>query len=98
MNQTGHWQLFTQHFPCISTMVRQGKLPDNYQPQDVIVLYHEGGVSSDELRVLHFLLHVWNRYEFPFELSEMMTWDSRHRKALIDWVSGRTLGTPCRYF
>lgn len=91
------WRTLAGHFPCTAALVTQGKLPQNYEPRDVIKLYAAGPVSSDERRVLLFLLHVWNRYDYPFELSEAMTWDPSHLKAFLGWISGRILGGPFLY-
>lgn len=43
-------------------------------------------------------LHVWNHHDFKFDLSDILFWDTLHKKAFFNWVNGQTLGRPCRYF
>ena len=78
-------------------LVRRERLPVDFQPTDAISLYEEA-ISTHERSILSFLLHVWNRYDFPFELSEIAMWSPEHQKAFCGWVNGGTLGQPCRYF
>lgn len=98
MNQIPDWQRLAQSFPCTARLISSGKLPENYQPSDFIELHSEGPLSTAERSVVQFLLHVWNRYEFSFELPEMMGWDLGHQEAFVEWANGRTLGRPLRYF
>ena len=92
------WRRLAGTFHAIELMVRAEKLPQDYKPDDAIFLYREVPVSTHEGAALKFLLHVWNHYDFPFELSEVAGWDPRHEQAFINWVNGQTLGRPCRYF
>jgi hypothetical protein len=74
------------------------KAPIDFEPEDLERLANKGPASLSERAVLRFLLHIWSRFEFPFELSQTAGWDAEHRHAFIDWATGRTLGEPCRYF
>ena len=106
MPPTQSWQLLANTFHAIDLLVRCGKLPADYGPEDAIFLYREVPLSTHERNILGFLLHVWNKYDFPFEsvsvpegpLSEVEGWDPRHQQAFIGWVTGKTLGRPLRYF
>ncbi len=101
MNQTNpilHWRGLAERFHCIPRMVRQKKLPEDYEPYDLYKLKKKGAATRSELAVLQFLLHVWNHQEYEFELSGMVGWDDDHRAAFADWVNGDTLREPCRYF
>jgi hypothetical protein len=91
------WQLLAKSFRITTILVRRDRLPEDYQPQDAIELCKES-LSTYEHSVLSFLVHVWNRYDFPFELSEIAGWDEEHQRAFYNWANGRTLGRPCRYF
>lgn len=92
------WRSLAGHFHYIAASVRFGKLPADFEPEDLERLAGKGPASLSERAVLHFLLHVWSRGEFPFELSQTVGWDAEHRRAFADWVNGATLGEPCRYF
>lgn len=92
------WKLLAKTFRSTDLLVHWGKLPVDFQPEDAIFLYREGPLSINERTVLGFLLHVWNHYDFPFELSETAGWDPSHQQAFAGWVSGKTLGRPLRYF
>ena len=92
------WQLLANTFHAIDLLIRYGKLPADYKPEDAIRLCREVPLSTHERNILGFLLHVWNKYDFPFELSEVEGWDPRHQQAFIGWVTGKTLGRPMRYF
>ena len=92
------WQLLANTFHAIDLLIRYGKLPADYKPEDAIFLYREGPLSTNERTILGFLLHVWNKYELPFELSDAEGWDPSHQQAFIGWVTGKTLGRPLRYF
>jgi hypothetical protein len=98
------WRILADTFRATDLLVRRGKLPADYKPEDAIFLYNEVPLSTHERNILGFLLHVWNKYDFPFELSEVEGWDPRHpppvgtRQAFIGWVTGKTLGRPLRYF
>lgn len=92
------WRALAERFHYIAASVRYGKLPADFEPEDLEYLANRGPVSLSEQAVLGFLLHIWSRVEFPFELSQTADWDGEHRRAFIDWVTGRTLGEPCRYF
>ena len=91
------WRLLARSFHITELFVRRQRLPENYGPEDAVALFKEP-LSTHERSLLSFLLHVWNRYDFPFELSEVAGWDSRHQRAFTNWANGRTLGRPCRYF
>lgn len=106
MSPLQSWQLLANTFHAIDLLIGYGKLPANYdrrkslwdKPEDAIFLYTEVPLSTHERNILGFLLHVWNKYDFPFELSEVEGWDPRHQQAFIGWVTGKTLGRPMRYF
>tara|TARA_Y100000815_G_scaffold270151_1_gene294314 strand:- start:547 stop:843 length:297 start_codon:yes stop_codon:yes gene_type:complete len=98
MSPTQTWQQLAGTFHAIDLLTRYGKLPAEYKPEDAIYLYKEVPLSTHERNVIGFLLHVWNHYDFPFELSEVAGWDPRHQQAFIGWVTGKTLGRPMRYF
>ena len=115
MSPLQSWQLLANTFHAIDLLIGYGKLPANYapkevplgyKPEDAIFLYQEVPLSTHERNVLGFLLHVWNKYDFPFAsasvpegpLSEVEGWDLRHQQAFIGWVTGKTLGQPLRYF
>jgi len=99
------WQLLAKTFQLTELLVRRDRLPENFQPEHAIALYEEP-ISTHERSILSFLLHVWNRYDFTFEsasvpegpLSEVAMWGPEHQRAFSNWVNGRTLGEPCRYF
>jgi hypothetical protein len=98
MDSIDHWRALAGRFHYIAASVRYGKLPEAFEPEDLERLASQGPASLSERAVLSFLLHVWSRREFPFELSQMVGWDADHRRAFIDWATGSTLGEPCRYF
>ncbi len=91
------WRLFAKTFHVTNLLVQRDRLPKNFLPEHAIELFEEA-ISTHERSILSFLLHVWNRYDFPFELSEVVLWGPQHQQAFRDWVNGKTLGTPCRYF
>jgi hypothetical protein len=91
------WQLLAKTFALTELLILRDRLPKDFQPTDAIALC-EGAISTHERSVLSFLLHVWNRYDFPFELSEVAMWGPDHQRAFSNWVNGETLGKPCRYF
>lgn len=93
-----NWRCLAERFHCITMMVWQKKLPNNFEPYDLYKLKEKGAATRSELAVLQFLLHVWNHQEYEFELSGMVSWDDDHRAAFADWVNGKTLGSPSRYF
>ena len=97
MNPLPHWRAFADRFRCVTNMVHRASLPKDYEPKDLIDLCNTP-ISQNERRVFQFLLHVWNRHEFPFELSEIIGWDEQHHQEFINWVTGQTLNQPCRYF
>ena len=98
MSPLQSWQLLANTFHAIDLLVRCGKLPADYGPEDAVFLYKEVPLSTHERNIVGFLLHVWNKYDFPFELSEVEGWDPRHQQAFIGWATGKTLGRPLRYF
>lgn len=91
------WRTLANTFALIELLILRDRLPEDFQPADAITVYEEA-LSTHERSILSFLLHVWNRYDYPFELSEVAVWGPDHQRAFINWVSGRTLGKPCRYF
>ena len=93
-----HWRQFAESFPALAKLVRNGTLPTQYKPADLDQLRDKIPFTNNEHTVFQFLLHVWNRYDFEFELSQMLCWDLPHRQAFLDWYTGRTLGQPSRYF
>lgn len=93
-----HWRLLAEHFPALAKLVANGSLPPDYQPSDLDRLRRQVPFTDNEQNVFQFLLHVWNRYDYEFELSQMLCWDLKHRQAFLDWYTGRTLGSPSRYF
>ena len=98
MTQTQAWRTLANSFHHLPRIIQGGKLPANYTPQDMIEAYRSEPLSTSERSLFSFLLHVWNRYEFQFDLAEICFWDDGHRNAFLSWVNGKTLGTPCRYF
>ena len=97
MSPAQAWRILAKSFNITSRFVQFQRLPEDFSPEDAIAL-HEEPISTHERSVLSFLLHVWNRYDFPFELSEVAGWTEQHQRAFSNWASGRTLGRPCRYF
>lgn len=97
MSQSQAWQNLAKTFALTELLIRRDRLPKDFQPADAIALYEEA-ISTHERSILSFLLHVWNRYDFPFELSDVAMWDPNHLQAFSKWVNGETLGKPCRYF
>ena len=97
MSPTQAWQLLAKTFHLTDLLVSHDQLPKHFEPADAISLYKQA-ISTHERSVLSFLLHVWNQYEFPFDLSEVGTWSLEHQKAFILWANGKTLGKPFRYF
>lgn len=91
------WRTLAKSFHLTNVFVRARRLPEDFQPVDAIDLYEEA-ISTQERSILSFLLHVWNRYDYSFDLSEVAGWDERHQRAFSDWAGGRTLGRPCKYF
>jgi hypothetical protein len=98
MPPTQAWRVLADTFHSLPQLVDANKLPINYGPEEAIDLYRNVPLSSRERSLLSFLLHVWNRYEFDFALSDLMFWDFDHQKAFSEWVGGQTLGQACRYF
>ena len=97
MPPTQAWQLLAKTFQLTELLVRRDRLPENFQPEHAIALYEEP-ISTHERSILSFLLHVWNRYDYSFDLSEVAMWNPEHQRAFCDWASGKTLGKRCRYF
>lgn len=97
MSPASIWQLFAKTFQLIELLILRDRLPENFQPMDAIELY-QGPINIEERTILLFVLHVWNREEYRFELSEVDKWGPPHQQAFCDWVNGKTLGQPCRYF
>ena len=92
------WRYLADTFHSLPQLVDYKKLPVDYGPEEAIQIYKTAPLSRAERSLLSFLLHVWNHYEFTFDLSDTQIWDNRHRKAFLNWVNGTTLGEPCRYF
>lgn len=92
------WRTLANTFHSLPRLVDANKLPVDYGPDEAIDLYRNVPLSSTERSLLSFLLHVWNHYDFTFDLSETLIWDMKHKKAFLNWVNGKTLGQPCRYF
>ena len=97
MSPTQAWRILAKSFHVTNLLVHRDRLPEDYQPFDAIELFKEP-LSTHEHSVLSFLIHVWDRHDFPFELSTVSAWDEKHQRAFSNWASGRTLGRPCRYF
>ena len=91
------WQKFAKTFDLTERMVRGYRLPADFYPEHALALFEEP-LSTYERSVLSFLLHVWNRYDFPFELSEVAGWSEQNLHAFGKWATGQTLKDPCRYF
>ena len=91
------WQKFAKTFDLTERMVKGDRLPDDFYPEHAVQLFDET-LSTYERSVLSFLLHVWNRYEYPFELSEVVGWSEQNLRAFGKWVTGQTLREPCKYF
>ena len=87
------WRELVQRFPCLVK-----KLPEDFEPSDLIFILKEFPLSMTERDLAQFLLHVWNRYEYPFALEQLLCWDEPYRQAFLDWFTGRLLGQPSRYF
>ena len=98
MDAMSRWQLLADSFPCLARMVAGKRIPANYTPQTLIDLCNSTALSISERSVFSFLLHIWNKYDFAFELPDTQMWDTDHQRAFIAWVNGRTLGKPLRYF
>ena len=98
MSPLQSWRQLADTFRVTALLINWGRLPTDYKPEDAIFLYNEGPLSTNERTILGFLLHVWNRYDFPFDLAETTGWDPSHQQAFIGWVTGKTLGRPLRYF
>ena len=91
------WQKFAKTFDFTERMVRGDRLPADFYPEHAVALFGEP-LSTYERSVLSFLLHVWNRYDFPFELSEVAGWSDESLHAFGNWATGQVLNEPCRYF
>ena len=91
------WQKLAKTFNFTERMVRGDRLPADFYPEHAVALFQEP-LSTYERSELLFLLHVWNRYDFPFELSEVAGWSDESLHAFGRWVTGQTLKDPCRYF
>ena len=91
------WQQFAKTFQITEHFIRADRLPKDFYPEHAVALFEEP-LSTQERSTLSFLLHVWNRYEYPFELSEVAGWSEEHQRALGAWVMGRSLDDLCRYF
>jgi hypothetical protein len=98
MTELHRWRLLADSFPCLTRMMAGKRIPTDYTPDTLIDLYSYGALSTSERSVMGFLLHVWNRYDFSFELPDTQTWDEAHQKAFIAWANGGKLGKPLRYF
>lgn len=91
------WRTLADRFRCTQVFLQRGRLAADYGPTDVIGLLEEA-LSSSERVIFTFLCHVWNRYDYPFELSEVVIFDDEHRQALADWITGKATGEPVHYF
>lgn len=91
------WRILANTFQLTQLLIRRRRLPEDFQPVDAIALYEEA-ISTHERSILSFLLHVWNHYDYSFDLSEVAMWNEQHQRAFSNWASGRTLGRPCKYF
>ena len=98
MNQLHSWRLLADSFPCVTRMMAGKRIPTDYTPETLIEFRQHSPLSTSERSVFSFLLHVWNKYDFSFELPDTQLWDPKHQKAFIAWASGRKLGKPLRYF
>ena len=92
-----HWRRLAEQFPLVERFVQQDRLPERPEPRHLLALLEEA-LSPTESTIVRFLLHVWNRYENPFALDDLLGWDDKHRKAFTDWFSGRATGQPGQYF
>ncbi|MGE0496134.1 MAG: hypothetical protein AB7S38_43415 [Vulcanimicrobiota bacterium] len=92
-----HWRRLAQRLPLVERFVQQDRLPDRPEPRHLLALLEEA-LSPTESTIVRFFLHVWNRYENPFALDELLGWDDPHRQAFADWFSGRATGQPGQYF
>ena len=91
------WQLLAKTFQLTEVLVLRDRLPEDFKPEHAVELYKEP-ISTPERSILSFLLHVWNRYDYSFDLSEVAMWNPEHQRAFCDWANGKTLGKRCRYF
>lgn len=91
------WQKFARTFDLTERMVCGDRLPADFYPEHAVALFQEP-LSTYERSVLSFLLHVWNRYDFPFDLSEVAGWSDDNLHSFGRWATGQTLKDPCRYF
>ena len=91
------WQLLAKTFQLTEVLVLRDRLPEDFKPEHAVELYKEP-ISTHERSILSFLLHVWNRYDYSFDLSEVAMWNPEHQRAFCDWANGKTLGKRCRYF
>ena len=98
MSPAQAWRTLADTFHSLPQLVDYNKLPVDYGPEEAIQIYKNTPLSRAERSLLGFLLHVWNHYDFPFDLSDIQLWDGRHRAVFLNWVNGKTLGEPCRYF
>lgn len=96
--QVEKWHTFAQLFHCIDFMVRIGRLPADFTPDHLVDMLEQGPLSSGEANVSRFLLHAWDRYQHPFDLSDAIGWDRKHLAILSAWVSGEATGEPLHYF
>ena len=101
MPAVDHWRDLAGSFLCILSLVRHRLLKPHFQPQDLELLCHHrarGTLQLEVRGVLEFLLHVWDHQLFKFELSTVAAWSESHQRSFTRWVTGETLGQPCRYF
>ena len=98
MSDISRWRLLANSFPCLAQMVAGKRLPASYTPETLMDLRQNVALSTSELSVLSFLLHIWNQYDWGFTLSDTLVWDPDSREAFVSWANGRTLGEPLRYF
>lgn len=93
MNRIPEWRQLADRFPLI---VR--KLPEDFKPIDLDEMRKMIPLSPAEHDMAQFLLHVWNRYDYPFQLDQVLGWDNPHLQVFLDWFSGKLFGVPVRYF
>lgn len=93
MNRIPEWRRLAARFPHITR-----KLPQDFEPVDLIQMSQAIPLSPTERDMAQFLLHVWNRYDHPFQLDQVLGWDNNHLQVFLDWFSGKLFGEPVRYF
>ncbi|HMN13745.1 MAG TPA: hypothetical protein PKD55_15640 [Bellilinea sp.] len=98
MSTAQRWRQVAMTFHRVAYYVGHHKIPPDFEAEDLQRFLERNPVTGAERGVFEFCLHIWDRKQQPFELSQVIRWDEDHLKAFAAWASGADTGEPCQYF